>query len=212
MSREFFRPALRVLVALFLMGAAATAPAEEIEQTVMAMVNVSENGELLEHRVYPGASYLIKPTFDRFVRYYNYPPPRDSQGNIVASKGHLQANYRFVSNEDGTFNVYLDDQKLRYDYDVGQYEPKLIKRKNPYYPQNAVAGRVEGWVIAEFTITKKGKVRNIEIAGEFPTGAFGSAVKSALKRWRFQPVVVDGSPVEIKEIQVFEFFLQDDPE
>ena len=53
----------------------------------MALVKVSENGELLEHRVYPGASYLIKPTFDRFVRYYNYPLPRDSQGNIVCQQG-----------------------------------------------------------------------------------------------------------------------------
>ena len=87
--------------------------------------------------------------------------------------------------------------------------PDSSSARIPYYPRNALAAQIEGWVIAEFTVTKKGKVRNIEIAGEFPTGAFGPTVKSALKRWRFQPAVVDGSPVETREIEVFEFFLRD---
>lgn len=208
MIRELFRPLPWPIALLVLSGMAATAQAEELQQTVMASVEVSENGELLEHRIYAGASYLLKPTFERFIRFYNYPTVRDRQGNVVASKGTLRADYRFVSNEDDTFNVYLDDQTLLLEPDKGENEPRLIKRKNPFYPRNALAGQVEGWVLIEFTITKKGKVRDIEVVAEYPRGAFGSTAKSALKRWRFEPILVDGSPADVRDSQIFEFLLQ----
>lgn len=186
-----------------------TLRAQELTQTVIATIDVSENGELMDYQIGPGASYLIKPTFDRFVRYYNYSIPRDAKGDAVASPGKLMAVYRFVANEDGTFNVYLDDQKLWYRPDRGDAEPLLKKRKNPFYPHRALDNNIEGWVLSQFTIDKKGRVRNIEILGESPPDAFSASARSALKKWRFEPVVIDGKPTEVQDTQIFEFFLED---
>jgi protein TonB len=66
----------------------------------------------------------------------------------------------------------------------------------PAYPSKALAEGVEGWVDLEFTVDTKGTVKDITVRRAVPTGPFEKAAVDALARWRFEPVIRDGTAVE----------------
>ncbi len=62
-----------------------------------------------------------------------------------------------------------------------------LVRINPVYPKRARLMKKEGYVKMEFTITKFGSVKNIEVMASEPPGMFDSAAKRALLKWKFRP-------------------------
>ncbi len=73
-----------------------------------------------------------------------------------------------------------------------------IKPLKLEYPRAALADGIEGWVDVAFDVTAEGKVANITIVDASPHNVFDSAAKNALSRERFQPVLVDGQPAQIR--------------
>jgi TonB family protein len=69
------------------------------------------------------------------------------------------------------------------------------------YPPRAVRRNIEGFVTVKFTVTKAGDVENIQIAQSEPAGMFDESVLSAVKKYKFQPRVVNGEPVETKDVE-----------
>lgn len=64
--------------------------------------------------------------------------------------------------------------------------PPMQAPLNPeYYPTTALKKELQGRVLAEFTITRKGKVDNITIVDSEPQGVFDSGVRKALADVRF---------------------------
>jgi protein TonB len=75
-----------------------------------------------------------------------------------------------------------------------------LKRRRyvaPEYPMDALARRVGGVVQVAFVVDVKGEPRNIEVVAADPKGIFDRAAVAAVKRWRYEPVVVDGAPAEV---------------
>jgi hypothetical protein len=74
--------------------------------------------------------------------------------------------------------------------------PKLIKQVAVKPPKFGIVGAASGWVVACYVITVQGKVRDVT----FPdSGAFDYLeipIKRALVRWRFEPALRDGVPIE----------------
>jgi TonB family protein len=66
----------------------------------------------------------------------------------------------------------------------------------PNYPARARDREIEGWVDLEYTVTKDGTTRDPVVRGAEPTGVFDRAALDAVKRWRYEPRVVDGSVIE----------------
>jgi len=66
----------------------------------------------------------------------------------------------------------------------------------PEYPRRSRLGRVSGWVTVRFTITTDGSTRNLEVVEAEPRGRFEDAAIAAIGRWRFEPLLADGIPVE----------------
>ena len=66
----------------------------------------------------------------------------------------------------------------------------------PSYPDRARERGTEGWVDLEFTVTKDGSTRDAVVRAAEPAGAFDRAALDAVKRWRYEPHVVDGNVVE----------------
>jgi protein TonB len=79
---------------------------------------------------------------------------------------------------------------------VGVSALKRTRFIEPTYPAAALARKVSGWVDLEFTVQKDGTVANIQIVNAQPGGMFDDAARSALSRWRFEPVQRDGATVE----------------
>ncbi len=85
-----------------------------------------------------------------------------------------------------------DDEPIR--IHTGVDKPIIIKRVEPRYPDVARAARVEGIVILEAIINKRGRVDSVKILRSIPL--LDSSAVEAVKQWRFKPAKINGVPVK----------------
>ncbi|MFW6132011.1 MAG: M56 family metallopeptidase, partial [Candidatus Aminicenantaceae bacterium] len=90
-----------------------------------------------------------------------------------------------------------EEEKIRF--------PKLTKRVEPFYPEIAKQAQVEGLVILEVTIDKKGKVQNAKVIRSVPL--LDDAAVDAVKQWIYEPFIVDGKARPVVFIETLEFRL-----
>lgn len=82
-----------------------------------------------------------------------------------------------------------------------------IFKIEPIYPREAARKRIEGWVKLEFTITESGTVSDPAVVDSRPRRTFDRSAIQSIRKWRFEPRVVDGRPVQRQASQVIEFRL-----
>ena len=76
---------------------------------------------------------------------------------------------------------------------VGEVKPpKLIKKVDPVYPEEARQAKVEGVVILECTTDAYGSVTNVKVLRSVP--ALDQAAIDAVKQWVYEPMIIDGKP------------------
>jgi len=80
----------------------------------------------------------------------------------------------------------------------------------PEYPRDAVQQGIEGSVRVRFTIGTEGKVTEASVVQATPTGVFDRAALAAVRRWRFAPVVVNGSVTEAAMETTVSFKMDDE--
>lgn len=83
----------------------------------------------------------------------------------------------------------------------------LKKTAYPKYPPSALDAGIEGTVITEFIVNKKGRVTQIVViqsAGE----DLDKASIDCLKRWQFEPVLQNGKSIEAKFRHSFDFVIE----
>jgi protein TonB len=71
----------------------------------------------------------------------------------------------------------------------------LIRQVRPRYPALAKQARIQGTVILEAVISKRGSVENLKVVKGHPL-LIQSAL-NAVKQWRYRPTVLNGVPVEV---------------
>jgi protein TonB len=76
-----------------------------------------------------------------------------------------------------------------------------LVRINPDYPPSALRRELEGWVQVQFTITAAGTVKNATVVDAEPRDVFDDAALKAIARWRYNPKVENGAPVERVGVQ-----------
>jgi TonB family protein len=74
--------------------------------------------------------------------------------------------------------------------------PKVLKKVDPVYPEDARLARVSGIVIVEVVIDRTGHVVDGVVLKPLPFGLSESAL-DAVKQWIFEPGTVKGSPVDV---------------
>ena len=84
---------------------------------------------------------------------------------------------------------------------------KPVKTVPPEYPQSALAKGVAGSVLLSFTVDTKGDTRDVQVVQSTPAGVFDRAAISAVKRWRYNPVIVNGNAVEVPTRTLVRFAL-----
>jgi protein TonB len=78
----------------------------------------------------------------------------------------------------------------------GQVEAaKLIFQVKPEYPPLAKMARIQGTVRLEAVISADGTIQNLRILGGHPL--LVKAAMEAVARWRYQPTLLNGEPVEV---------------
>ncbi len=71
-----------------------------------------------------------------------------------------------------------------------------LVRIEPDYPMRARQRGVEGWVVVRFTISKAGTVTDATVESSQPSGVFDKVSLAAVRRWKYNPKIVNGAPVE----------------
>ncbi|MEQ9561691.1 MAG: TonB family protein [Woeseiaceae bacterium] len=66
----------------------------------------------------------------------------------------------------------------------------------PKYPRNAMRRDLTGFVDVGMTVARDGSVYNVTVLNAKPESVFNEAALEAVQQWEFEPVIVDGQPVE----------------
>ena len=86
-----------------------------------------------------------------------------------------------------------------------------LVRVEPRYPTEAARDGISGWVQLAFSIDASGSVTNVSVIASEPARVFDREAIRALKRWKYQPKIVDGVAVSQPNLQVqLDFTLQAD--
>ena len=86
----------------------------------------------------------------------------------------------------------------------GDYMP--IVKVAPIYPSRALSRGIEGYVIVEFTVTRRGTVIDPFVVESFtesgnPTRLFNNAALKAALKFKYKPKIINGEPVDVAGVQ-----------
>ncbi len=84
---------------------------------------------------------------------------------------------------------------------------KRLEHVSPEYPPLAAQTHITGMVVLDVIIAKDGTVRSVQVTSGHPL-LVQSAV-DAVKRWRYQPTLVNGQPVEVETAVTVNFTIKD---
>jgi periplasmic protein TonB len=74
--------------------------------------------------------------------------------------------------------------------------PVKVHTPKPQYTELARRARIQGLVIVQAVIDKRGQVVDAEVLRGLPMGLDQAAV-DAVRRWRFEPATLNGKPVDV---------------
>ncbi|WP_353347757.1 TonB family protein [Oceaniserpentilla sp. 4NH20-0058] len=93
-------------------------------------------------------------------------------------------------------------------YGFGDSDVIPLVQVEPRYPSQALARKIEGYVVVRLKVSKEGVVDDVEVVDADPKGVFEREAIRAAWRYKFKPKLVDGKPVEQIATLPFEFNLE----
>ena len=81
----------------------------------------------------------------------------------------------------------------------------------PEYPENARERNAEGLVAFVATVDVNGAVTRVELLSSTGDRELEQAAEAAVRKCRFRPYRVDGTPTEVKAVFRFAFQIYDRP-
>jgi periplasmic protein TonB len=79
---------------------------------------------------------------------------------------------------------------------AGVQAPVVIHRVDPLYPQIALRGRMNGWVVLQCIIDKTGHIRDVRVVHS-SFAAFEQPAIDAVQQWLFAPGTLNGQAVDV---------------
>jgi TonB family protein len=97
---------------------------------------------------------------------------------------------------------YVPGHPDRIKLDEGSPKLKILKKVQPDYPQVVRDQRIEGKVVLHAILGKNGSVLSVDaLSGD---QELIEAARYAVKKWKYEPMIAEGKPVEVDiEIEVF---------
>ena len=74
---------------------------------------------------------------------------------------------------------------------------KRVRYTQPEYPERALNQKISGSVTVEFTVSTAGEPMDVRVVSAEPAGTFDRAAIAAVKRWRYEPLLIDNVPQEV---------------
>jgi protein TonB len=125
------------------------------------------------------------------------PPPPDLQLSRAARPDQALQNMDFSVDIGAELDGGPSIGAIASDADVVP-----VVRVNPQYPPRAAEKGVEGWVELVFSVSTSGSVQDAEVIGAEPANVFNRAALRAVRRWKYNPKIEEGKPVERHGVRV----------
>ena len=74
---------------------------------------------------------------------------------------------------------------------------KRTRYQPPEFPSKALSQHLSGAVTVEYTVDANGEPRDVRVVEATPPGVFDKSAIAAVKRWKYDPVIANGAPVEV---------------
>jgi len=172
---------------------AAAQPVKVVKQIETDMLNT---GQLRTPTKIPQKVEIIKEE--------EAPPPMMATGGVVGGVpggipgGQLGGVIGWIVNAANSASVpkFVPVMPQRIRISQGVTRGLLIQRVEPTYPPLARAARVQGDVILSAVIDTNGLITNLQLVSGHPM--LVPAALDAVKKWRYKPYLLNGSPVEVE--------------
>jgi TonB family protein len=133
----------------------------------------------------------------------------DPAQNAILEAAYAQLEHFYA--EAGDVEAATDIRKRRARQPRSDSEQLVpIMRTMPAYPRDALQRSIQGVVDMHLEIRPDGTVAEAKVIRSEPPGVFDKAALTAIRKWKFQPKIVDGKPVASKGKQTLQFFLEED--
>jgi protein TonB len=107
-----------------------------------------------------------------------------------------------------TFNVDASLFATAFGLSEVDQRPKVLRSVQPTYPFLAKRKNIEGKVWVRCVVDKDGYPQEPEVFKAEPEGVFEDAALKAIARFKFQPAIKDGEPVDCIVVQPISFDLR----
>ncbi len=133
---------------------------------------------------------LVKPSIDA-VKQWVY-EPLYIKGEPVEAVFTVTVTFKLNGKQEGVVGEV--EAPIRA---MGEIKPpKLIKKVDPVYPEEARKEGIQGVVILEATTDEEGNVVKVKVL-ESESSLLNQQAVDALKQWKYEPFYVDGKPVGV---------------
>ncbi|MEP7243053.1 MAG: energy transducer TonB [Gammaproteobacteria bacterium] len=88
-----------------------------------------------------------------------------------------------------------------------QSKLKRIRYSAPEFPERALTQRISGSVTVEFVVSTTGEPTEVRVVSAEPAGTFDRSAMSAVKRWRYEPVIINNVPQDVPARATIRFAL-----
>lgn len=166
----------------------------KVEGVVILGVRTDVYGRVERVMVYRSKTPLLnKPAIDA-VRQWVYEPVI-VDGKPVPAVFTVTVRFKLKGDEDRIEDI--DEMTKGAVRAMGQIKPpKLIKKVEPVYPEEARAESIQGVVILEVMTDREGKVMKIKIL-KSESSLLNHAAVDAVKQWRYEPLILEGKPTPV---------------
>jgi protein TonB len=113
--------------------------------------------------------------------------------------GDFELSFATVPQEEAR-SAELADERGPVVFNLNEVDrkPRALIRIAPLIPYEARVKNIEGHVKVVFTVSESGTVADIRVVESVPTEIFEDAARAAVARWRFEPALKNGEPVNVK--------------
>lgn len=154
---------------------------------------------------------LFEPTKETEAEIRKALPPKPELTPPTMSQRHVDQVDTFkqiaVSHFTPDIAISLDGAPLQSSMRSNMATP--LVRVEPRFPTEAARQGISGWVLLNFSIDESGSVTDVSVVAAEPKNIFEREAIRALRRWKYQPQLVEGKAIKQTNLQVqLDFQLQ----
>jgi TonB family protein len=168
---------------------------EQADGTVALDIDVNERGEVTDARVLSGPQQLRKAALMQVLNWHYKQVNVPAKVVVTLNYRRPDVQIRFPAASEAVFleRSIAPPSTIRIGPEV--QAAKLIEKPEPVYPPLALQARMEGTVKFRVMVQKDGTVGNVSLVSGHPL--LVPAAHEVITRYRYQPTLLNGQPVEI---------------